>query len=290
MLTTGNKRIGVSSKLSKHLKEHFKGLLKEEQKDYGIIVRTNAACAADEVILEELKALEEVYLKLIESAAHQTCYSLLYEEQAAGLKHIKDLNREHLAEIVTDDRGIFEELCRMHQIAEASLMTAGSVSVPVNEVSTAEYVKIRYYTDTAVSLSSLYSVKANLETALKERVWLKSGAYLIIQPTEALTVIDVNTGKNTVKKDAQENFLRVNKEAAVEIARQLRLRNISGIVLVDFINLDAKEAEEELLTVFRAELKKDPVPAVLVDMTKLGLAEVTRKKVKRALSEILQIQ
>lgn len=290
VLTTGNKRIGVSSKLSKQLKEHFKGLLKEEQKDYGIIVRTNAACAADEVILEELKALEEVYLNLIESAAHQTCYSLLYEEQTAGLKHIKDLNREHLAEIVTDDREIFEELCRMHQIAEASLMTTGSVSVLVNEVSTAEHVKIRYYTDTSVSLSSLYSVKANLETALKERVWLKSGAYLIIQPTEALTVIDVNTGKNTVKKDAQENFLRVNKEAAVEIARQLRLRNISGIVLVDFINLDAKEAEEELLAVFRAELKKDPVPAVLVDMTKLGLAEVTRKKVKRALSEILQIK
>ncbi len=113
---------------------------------------------------------------------------------------------------------------------------------------------------------------------MSERVWLKSGAYLVIQPTEALTVVDVNTGKNVAKKEMQENFLRVNKEAAEEIARQLRLRNLSGMVLVDFINLTSKSAEEELLKTFRAALQKDPVPAQLIDMTALGLVEVTRKK------------
>lgn len=82
--------------------------------------------------------------------------------------------------------------------------------------------------DPALSLGALYSVRSELKNALSERVWLKSGAYLVIQPTEALTVVDVNTGKNVAKKEMQENFLRVNKEAAEEIARQLRLRNLSG--------------------------------------------------------------
>ncbi len=290
VLTTGNRRIGLSSKLSKELKEHFKELLEKYFKgtDYGVIVRTNATEASDETILEELQMLEERYLKLVETAAHQTCYSLLYEEQAACLKHVKDLRTEQLAEIITDDRDIFEELCQMHHIEKTALMTSGSVSVPVNEVLTKDNLKLCYYKDEAVSLASLYSVKANLENALRERVWLKSGAYLIIQPTEALTVVDVNTGKNIAKKDAQENFLRVNKEAAIEIARQLRLRNISGIVVVDFINLEKKGAEEELMSVFRAELKKDPIPTQLIDMTKLGLVEVTRKKVKKSLREVLE--
>ena len=122
---------------------------------------------------------------------------------------------------------------------------------------------------------------------MRERVWLKSGAYLVIQPTEALTVIDVNTGKNIAKKEMQENFLKVNIEAAEEIARQIRLRNISGIVIVDFINLESKKAEMELLNAFGAALKKDPVPTQIVEMTKLGLVEVTRKKIKKSLRESL---
>ena len=129
---------------------------------------------------------------------------------------------------------------------------------------------------------------SDFENALAEKVWLKSGAYLIIQPTEALTVIDVNTGKNIAKKEMRENFLKVNKEAALEIAHQIRLRNISGIIVVDFINLDSKEAEAELLHTFRTALKADPVPTQLVDITKLGLVEVTRKKVKKSLLEIIK--
>ena len=89
------------------------------------------------------------------------------------------------------------------------------------------------------------------------------------------------------KKEAQENFLKVNKEAAAEIARQLRLRNISGMILVDFMNLTSKEAEAELLNFFRSALKTDPVPTQLIDMTKLGLVEVTRKKVQKSLREAL---
>ena len=138
-----------------------------------------------------------------------------------------------------------------------------------------------------VSVSALYGLKHELDRALNRQVWLPSGGYLVIEPTEALTVIDVNSGKNTAGKDANANFLKINKEAAAEIARQLRLRNISGICIVDFINMKGKEAQDELMHTFRMELKRDRIPVQLVDITKLGLVELTRKKVKRSLAEQL---
>ena len=103
-----------------------------------------------------------------------------------------------------------------------------------------------------------------------------------------MTVIDINTSKNVSKKGVQENFLKINKEAAIEIAHQLRLRNLSGIIIVDFMNLASKEAEAELMSTFRAALKNDPVPTQLIDMTKLGLVEVTSKKVRKSLPEVLR--
>lgn len=297
VLTTGNKRLAVSTKLSRDVRKHYLELSEQyvkEQKaetgkeaEYGFIIRTNAAEVSDETVIAELQELRARYQKLVGEARHRTCYSLLHQESAAYLRHLNDLRQENLKEIVTDDRTIFEEICAHYQIANDTLMTKGSISVPVNQVETAEHVTIRYYEDEMLSLSALYSVHSALENALKTRVWLKSGAYLLIEHTEALTVIDVNTGKNIAKKDVQENFLRVNKEAALEIARQLRLRNISGMILVDFMNLKEKAAEEELLATFRRALKQDPVPTQLVDITKLGLVEVTRKKVKKSLREML---
>mgnify|MGYP002572121380 CR=1 FL=1 len=176
---------------------------------------------------------------------------------------------DELEEIVTDDKELFEtiQIYLEHYGIEAK--------------------KLRFYQDDLLPLCKVYSIEKALKEALSEKVWLKSGGFLVIQQTEAFVSIDVNTGKNIAKKEMQENFLKVNIEAAEEIARQLRLRNISGIVIVDFINLEAKSAESELLNVFGAALKKDPVPTQIVEMTKLGLVEVTRKKIKKSLRESL---
>ena len=121
--------------------------------------------------------------------------------------------------------------------------------------------------------------------ALKPCIWLKSGANIIIQHTEALTVIDVNSGKNTAKKGKQQNHYKINLEAAKEIAAQMRLRNLSGIIIVDFIDLYDETLTASFLTEFRTYLKQDPVPVRLVDITKLGLVELTRKKQKKPLYE-----
>lgn len=211
------------------------------------------------------------------------------------LEDVKNQREGSVSEIITDDRGLFETICMDYGIHPKQFMTNGSVPVPVDQFQvptisgTADSLTLTYYHDPMLTLSSLYSVKSSLEKALREQIWLKSGASIVLQHTEALTVIDVNSGKNIIKKEMRENLLRINLEAAKEIAYQLRLRNISGIIIIDFINLLAKEDEAVLLKEFRTYLKDDPVKTDLIDMTRLGLVEVTRKKIKKSLRDSLKM-
>ena len=154
-----------------------------------------------------------------------------------------------------------------------------------SELEAAEAEKLRLYEDRMLSLQALYRMEKGLSDALSRKVLLKSGADLVIEPTEALTVIDVNSGKCTKGKDRQETIRKINREAASEIARQMRLRNLSGIILVDFVDMESQEDGQELLRVMRELLKRDPMKAAAVDMTELGLMELTRKKQKKTLLE-----
>lgn len=219
-----------------------------------------------------------------ESAVHKTCYSVLKKAKSSYLEDLKNQKEGSICEIITDDRDIFETICMDYGIASEQFVTTGS-----DKEKNDNNLTISYYQDTMLSLSSLYSVKTSLDKALREQIWLKSGASIVLQHTEALTVIDINSGKNIAKKGMRENLLRINLEAAKEIAYQLRLRNISGIIIIDFINLPAKEDEAILLREFRSYLKDDPVKADLIDMTKLGLVEVTRKKIKKSLRDSLKM-
>ena len=133
--------------------------------------------------------------------------------------------------------------------------------------------ELKFYEDEVMKLDNLYSVSTTLEDALKKKVWIKNGGYLVIERTEALTVIDVNSGNDIKSKDP----LRVNIEAAKKAAAEIRLRNISGMILIDFINMK-KGLEPELLNIMRAELKNDPLKPIAIDITKLGLMEITRKR------------
>ena len=126
-----------------------------------------------------------------------------------------------------------------------------------------------------------------ISKVLKRNVWLDCGGNLVIESFEAMTVIDVNSGKMISGRNAEDNALRVNLEAANEVARQIRLRDIGGMIVVDFIDMKSEEDKQDVLNTLTQELRKDPVKAALVDMTKLNLAEVTRKKVKKSLREQL---
>lgn len=270
ILTTGNHLLGISKKLHATERERLQALLKDQITDtFGIVVRTAAKDASDEEILKELEMLTKQCHACLQGAMHRTAFTRLREAPPFYLQFLKNRNLTEVQKITTDIPSVHEVLLQHLQ-------------------DTKEAEKLHLYTDTQVSLFALYSLTHELERALHRQVWLPSGAYLVIDPTEALTVIDVNSGKNIKKKSREELVLSVNVEAAHEIARQLILRNISGICIIDFIDMKEKKHREELMHILRMDLKKDKVPATLVDITRLGLVELTRKKVQKSLKEQLQ--
>ena len=271
VLTYGDTRAGVSNKIDKLEKERLLELAKAyTTEDFGIIMRTNAKDADDKTLKSELEHLVSEYKQLISLAPTRICFSSLRNTPKEYLTELRNIYQEGLTDIIIEDKTIYEE-----------------VKAYLSKEQPEDIDKLRLYEDKLLPLHKLYSIETHLSNALKEYVWLKSGAYLVIQPTEALTVIDVNTGKCVSKKKDEETYYKINLEAAQEVARQIRLRNLSGIILVDFINLSNQEYTEQLLRMFDKELKKDPIATTLVDVTKLQLVEVTRKKVRRPLHEVM---
>lgn len=264
ILTTENTSLGISRKLPTEERERLRELLEPYKNDrFGIVVRTNAAQAEPSAIFKEYEVLKQEYEQLIQTAMHRTCFSCLKKSPPEFLAILKNLHSFELEEIITDEPELLTQI-------EATGFHA------------------TLYEDKLLSLNSLYSLEARLQEALKERVWLKSGGYLVIQPTEALTVIDVNSGKSIAKKKVQEHYLNINLEAAKEIAHQLRLRNISGIIIVDFIDMKEQHAKDELMLQLKQFVKTDRVPVQVIDMTRLNLVELTRKKVRKSLREQIE--
>lgn len=272
VLTVGKPQIGFSAKITDMAwKDQMKKyLLRLKDESFGIIVRTNAQEAGREAVGEEVARLKEQMNQLLSKAVCRTCFSLLDGADPGYVMRMRDTFSGQLETIVTDDPTCFS---RMQSY--------------LKENQSSDLARLSFYQDPLLPLIKLYSLETVINEALGKRVWLKSGGYLVIEPTEALTVVDVNTGKYSGKKNAAETILKINLEAAVETARQLSLRNLSGIIIVDFIDMAQEEHNRLLLSRLEAELLKDPIKAVLVEMTKLGLVEITRKKVLRPFHEEL---
>lgn len=284
-MSCGSEKLGLSAKLSDDKKKEVtkflleEGLIREDHRclcatGCGMVVRTNVENLTDLAPLKkEWQLLTEKMEKLFAVSAYRTCFSCLMKNEQPYLTDLKNYYTRDYDEIITDCEDIFEDL---QKYFEEQRQENGMEIVPA----------IRYYNE-EYPLQKLYSVKTLLEGALNKRVWLKSGGYLIIEPTEALTVIDVNTGKYETKKPSEETFYHINMEAADEIALQLKLRNLSGIIIVDFINMASKERQRELLKKLDMLVKKDSIRTSVVDITPLGLVEITRKRVSRSLKELM---
>lgn len=270
VLSENGGRVSVSSKItSKKRRETLQALLTPFcQGEAGFILRTNSQETAEEEICREAERLLRHWHTIREQAAFRTCFSKLSAGEPDYLKLMQDLPVQELTHIVTDQPDLFQE-----------------ASDYLEEKQPEDRDKLQFYQDPLLPLSKLYSLETVWEKALQKRVWLRSGGYLVIEPTEALTVIDVNTGKYDGRKNREETFFQINREAAREVAFQLRLRNLSGIILVDFIDMEQEEHRQALLSEFAECLRQDPVKTVLVDMTKLNLVEITRKKIRRPLYE-----
>lgn len=269
VLTSGNTRIGVSAKLAKSEREEYRRKLGDlANEEYGIIVRTNAKDVPFDIVLDEIEQLKRRYESIKEHAVHRTCYSCLEMAMQPYLSGLKNVYTNGLSEIQVECEDLYEEVRSYFEKEQPELLEI-----------------LHFYENDKLSLSSLYNLHTIRDRAMNERVWLKHGGYLVIQPTEALTVIDVNSGKCVSKKKTPETYLKLNLEAAQEIAKQLRLRNISGIILVDFINMDDDELMQQLIKEMRILCGKDPVQTTVVDVTELQLMEITRKKVRKPLYE-----
>lgn len=279
-LSMGSEKAGFSKKLSAGKKEACRnyliqqGILREDGNSVlygiGLIVRTNAETLSEtdfSLLREEYEDLRERFQTLLHRAEHSACFTQLSEKKIPVVEDIRNYYEKDYGEIVTDLPHVYKEL----------LSQNGTKPV-------------RLYED-PYSLIKLYSLKTKINELLCRNVWLKSGAYLVIEPTEALTVIDVNTGKFIKKTtDTEEAFFQVNAEAARESMRQLRLRNISGMILIDFINMKSEKNKAALLQILRAEAACDDVQTDVIDYTALGLVEITRKRVGRPLKEVLKAE
>lgn len=301
VISCGNTYKGVSRKCSKLEKEQLRTAIPQET-SYGVVIRTNAAAllytadrnnAADndlstavpsafvdvmqtdhgnalQPVIDEIHYLDQKMSTLLHDGMHRTCYSQIWKAPPSYLTDMRDEGVK-FRHIITDDPQIYDEI-----------KDFAALYLPE------QLANISLYQDKTYPLHKLYRVETQLDELLAKKVWLKSGAYLVIEKTEAMYVIDVNSGKNSSKKDSTEYICQINLEAADEIMRQIRLRNLTGMILIDFINMEDSKREEALLQKLRFLAKKDHIQTNIVDITLLGLVEITRKKTTKSLAEQLR--
>ncbi len=269
-----NKLAGVTTKLSLSGQYAVVGIKPKGQKD-GVQVSSKLDAAKQSHFrgVEELEQISRRFRLIVRTNAgtldleEPLLEEALYRSRPDYVSFVENAYRSEYDEVVTDLPEVYDILSE----------TCRKADIP-----------LRLYADALLPLYKLYSVEQRLQELSDRKVWLKSGGYLVIEPTEALVSIDVNTGKYENGKNREETFYRINREAAEMIALHLRARNLSGIILVDFINLKSREREQSLLEYMRCLLKQDPIPARALDMTALGLMELTRKKVAPSLAEQLR--
>lgn len=270
VLTCGKNQITFSSKISSQpWKQMIRQRLEPCKEDsFGVIVRTNAWDASPEMILEELDLLKSQFYKVMEAGTYRTNGSLIFKAPLPYIGHLRDAYSQSMEEILTDDPEIYRQIKEYLSVYQKE-----------------DLEKLRLYSDPMVSLSKVYQLEKAVEEALSRHVWLRSGGYLVIDPTESMTVIDVNTGKYSGRKNIHDTIMKINLEAAQEISRQIRLRNLSGIIVVDFIDMESDQDKKLLLKTLSAYCLRDPVKTTVVDITKLNLVEITRKKIRRPFYE-----
>ena len=235
----------------------------------GLIIRTAAEGVCEADLERDVKYLKKLWDSIAQRAAATSAPALLHRDVSLVYRAVRDMLVGGVKSLIIDD-------AQQYALARS---TAEMLSPELAQ-------KVIHHSAEAPVFEP-YRIDAQAEKALLRRVWLKSGGYLVFDYAEALTVVDVNTGKFVGKHSLSDTVFQTNCEAVVELARQLRLRDIGGIIVIDFIDMDRAEQREQLLTLLRKELKKDRTKTNLVGITELGLVEMTRKKVHQPIHTLL---
>ena len=267
VLTPYSETVGVSRRIdSERERDRLREMAeKMRPKGMGLIVRTVAEGASQRALMRDLAYLRRVWSRVRHKSRTSKAPSMLHREAGLIARSLRDHLDESVDRFIIDDAHAFMKARELAQSLSPGLKN-----------------RIELYQG-SVPLFEARGIEAELDRALKRRVWLKCGGYLVIDETEALTVIDVNTGKNVGTTDLSDTVLATNKEAAVEIARQLRLRDISGIVVVDFIDMENEADQTDVIKTFQKALRDDRTRVTVLGLTRLGLLEMTRKKVRESL-------
>ncbi|MEC8998746.1 MAG: Rne/Rng family ribonuclease [Actinomycetota bacterium] len=271
VLVPNSSTYGISKRLPESERKRLRSILdRVKPKQHGIIVRTAAEDITKEEIERDVRRLLGQWDEIEALAGRSQGPSLLYREPEMAFRFIREEFNKDFRGVVIDDFEMYEK-----------------VRTYVESVNPALVDRISYHDAETESLPLFerHHVHEQLRKALDRKVWLPSGGSLIIEHTEALTVIDVNTGKNVGRSSLEETVFRNNLEAAEEIARQLRLRDIGGIIVIDFVDMEVKANREAVATTLRDVLARDKTRTQVFDISELGLVEMTRKRIGEGLLE-----
>jgi ribonuclease E len=276
VLVPNSSAFGISKRLGDNERRRLRRIIDEvKPAGHGMIVRTAAEGVSAEELQRDVETLLEQWNAIEVASKKSDAPGLLYREPELSVRILREeLSAEYRA-VVIDDRALFEQ-----------------VRDYVRAVSPELSDRVEYYdaAEEGLPIFERYHVHEQLHKALDRKVWLPSGGSLIIERTEALTVIDVNTGKNVGKTNLEETVYRNNLEAAEEVARQLRLRDIGGIIVIDFIDMEIRENRDKVASALRNALARDKTRTQVFDISELGLVEMTRKRISEGLLETLSTE
>ncbi len=269
--------VGVSRKIeSRDERTRLRGIVREFRESHGftggVIIRTAAAGRPKEDIVSDLEAFHAIWTGIRQKMDSSRAPAVVYQEQSLVSKLLRDLLTEDFQAIRIDNP---QEHLRVLDLVQRILPTLGP--------------KVKLYSK-PFPIFDEYGVQAEIDKALKSKVWLKSGGSIVINQTEALVAIDVNTGRYVGKKSAgrlEDTIVKTNLEAVKEIVRQIRLRDLGGIIVLDFIDMEDKKNRQKVLQAIEQELKKDRSPSKALQVADFGLIIVTRKRVKQSLERVM---
>ena len=276
VLVPNSSTYGISKRLPDSERKRLRQILdKVRPPEHGLIVRTAAENVTAAEIERDITGLLDQWRQIESLASRAKAPALLYQEPDMSTRVIREEFNKEYRGVVLDDEGLYNE-----------------VSDYVSAITPALADRVDYYDPEAerLPLFERFHIHEQLHKALDKKVWLPSGGSLIIEATEALTVIDVNTGKNVGTSSLEDTVFENNLEAAETIAHQLRLRDIGGIIVIDFVDMESKKNRDEVMRVFRQALSRDKTRTQVFDISALGLAEMTRKRIGEGLLESLSVE
>jgi ribonuclease G len=269
--------VGVSRKIdSRDERGRLRGIVREFREQHGfaggVIIRTAAAGRPKEDIVSDLSYFHRVWTDIRQKSDSSRAPAVVYQEQSLVAKLLRDLLSEEYSSIRIDNELEYRRVCEL-----------------VDRIMPALSTRVKLY-DKEYPILEEYGVQAEIDRALRSKVWLKSGGSIVINQTEALVAIDVNTGRYVGKKSAgrlEDTILKTNLEAVKEIVRQIRLRDLGGIIVLDFIDMEEKKNRQKVFQTVEQELRKDRAPSKTLQVSDFGLVIITRKRVKQSLERVL---